>query len=82
MTRTILFGGLCALASVNSWARSADDPPTFEVASVKLSVRPEGRNAITTVRMDGGPGTQDPTRIDYRNVSISNLITQAYGLNH
>jgi uncharacterized protein (TIGR03435 family) len=81
MTRTILLGALCALESVSSWAHPADDP-TFEVASVKLAVPPEGRNAITTVRMDGGPGTQDPTRIDYQNVSISNLITQAYGLNH
>jgi uncharacterized protein (TIGR03435 family) len=79
MTRTILLGALCAVAS---WARPADDPPTFEVASVKLSVRPEGRNAITTVRMDGGPGTQDPTRIDYQNVSMNSLITRAYDLNH
>lgn len=31
---------------------------------------------------DGGPGTQDPTRIDYQNVSMNNLVTQAYGLNH
>lgn len=82
MTRTILLGALGVLASGSSWGRAADDPAAFEVASVKLSVRPEGRNAISPVRMDGGPGTQDPTRIDYQNVSLSNLVTQAYGLNH
>lgn len=82
MTRTIMFGALCVLESISSWAHAADDPPTFEVASVKPSVRPEGTKGFFRVKMDGGPGTPDPTRIDYENVSMINLITRAYDLNH
>lgn len=61
----------------------ADDGPAFDVASVKPSVKPpNGSNGWTRVRMDGGPDTPDPTRIDYQNVSMSNLITRAYGIEH
>jgi uncharacterized protein (TIGR03435 family) len=82
MKRTILLGALCVLRSVTSWAYAADDPPAFEVASVKLSVLPESTKGFFRVKMDGGPGTSDPTRIDYQNVSMINLITRAYDLNH
>jgi len=81
MTRAILIA-LCAFASASSWGHAADDPAVFEVASVKPSVRPEGKNGFTMVRMDGGPGTPDPTRIDFRNVTMNMLITRAYGLSY
>jgi len=55
----------------------ADDPPAFEAASIK-----PGDLRARTVRMDGGPGTKDPTRIDFLNVSFANIITRAYGLNY
>src|ERR1035441_10904652 len=50
----------------------AQDGPTFEVASIKpADIAPGGGY---TVWSKGGPGTEDPTRIDYRNVSLSDLI--------
>jgi uncharacterized protein (TIGR03435 family) len=55
--------------------------PAFEVASVKPSP-PPGPSAGFATRADGGPGTPDPTRIDYRNLPLSSLIGQAYGLDH
>ncbi|HTX39379.1 MAG TPA: TIGR03435 family protein [Bryobacteraceae bacterium] len=32
--------------------------------------------------LKGGPGTNDPTRIDYHNVSLSDLISKAYGVEY
>jgi uncharacterized protein (TIGR03435 family) len=52
----------------------------FEVASVKPSPPPTGR-LPSLPRPQGGPGTSDPTRINYRNVPVSMLITQAYAVN-
>ena len=70
-TLLVLLLSCCALA--------ADDPLAFEVASVKPSVKPQpGSRGL---RMAGGPGTPDPTRIDYQNVTMSSLITKAYDLN-
>ncbi len=61
----------------------ADDPLAFEVASVKPSVKPQpGSRGWTSMKMDGGPGTPDPTRIDYQNVNMSSLITRAFDLNY
>jgi uncharacterized protein (TIGR03435 family) len=58
----------------------AQDGPTFEVASIKpADIAPGGGY---TMWLKGGPGTGDPTRIDYRNVSQSDLICKAYGVDH
>jgi uncharacterized protein (TIGR03435 family) len=60
--------------------QAADAPLTFEVASV----RPAAPNpAIRIPQMylaRGGPGTADPGRIDYANMSMQELLRQAYGL--
>jgi uncharacterized protein (TIGR03435 family) len=83
MLRTIPITALAALLCCGAWAQTAADSPAFEVASVKPSPPPEGGpNGFFRVAMDGGPGTQDPTRIDYRNVSMSILVSKAYGLNY
>jgi len=34
------------------------------------------------VRMGGGPGTGDPTRIDYRNCSLTSIVGRAYKFSH
>jgi uncharacterized protein (TIGR03435 family) len=78
--RTLLVPVVAVLAC---GALRADDPAAFEVASVKPSVKPpNGSQGWTMVKMSGGPGTPDPTRIDYQNVSMNNLITRAYGISH
>jgi uncharacterized protein (TIGR03435 family) len=50
----------------------------FEVASVKLAAPQTGGGVFVGVR--GGPGTKDPTRINYVNESLRNLLTEAYGV--
>lgn len=83
MTRTILIAALPVLACCSSWAQPAGDSPTFEVASVKPSPPPEGGPVgFFRVSAGGGPGTKDPTRIDYRNMSMGNLVVRAYGIKH
>ncbi|HTX38988.1 MAG TPA: TIGR03435 family protein [Bryobacteraceae bacterium] len=58
----------------------AQDGPTFEVASIKpADIAPGGG---FTMWRKGGPGTDDPTRIDYHNVSLSDLISKAYGVEY
>jgi uncharacterized protein (TIGR03435 family) len=58
----------------------AQNGPTFEVASIKpADISPGGGY---TMWLKGGPGTNDPTRIDYHNVSLSDLISKAYGVEY
>ena len=57
-------------------AAFAQTPPTpaFEAASVKPS--PAGSRIWPTLR--GGPGTSDPGRIVYTNVTLSRVLERAY----
>jgi uncharacterized protein (TIGR03435 family) len=49
----------------------------FEVAAVKpFSVNPKG----WAVRTEGGPGTSDPSRIKYLNLTLKSLLATAYGM--
>jgi uncharacterized protein (TIGR03435 family) len=58
----------------------AQDGPTFEVASIKpADIAPGGGY---TAWSKGGLGTDDPTRIDYHNVSLSDLISRAYAVQY
>lgn len=58
----------------------AQDGPTFEVASIKpADIAPGGGY---TAWSKGGPGTDDPTRIDYHNTSLSDLICRAYAVEY
>jgi uncharacterized protein (TIGR03435 family) len=50
--------------------------PAFEVASVKVSPTQNGRGS-----MRGGPGTGDPGRITFTNVTLFNVLLRAYDLN-
>src|SRR5437764_10358755 len=55
------------------FGQSADAPLSFEVASVKPAAPPTGGKMM--VRMGGDPG-----RVDYSNVSLRDIIRQAYGV--
>lgn len=63
--------GLLAFSSGFAFAQSE---LTFEVASVK----PASPQANGNVGMRGGPGSRDPGRIAYTNVSLMNVLINAY----
>jgi uncharacterized protein (TIGR03435 family) len=68
--RTALVCTLCCAASAQP-----SQPPAFEVASVKILPAQTGRGS-----MRGGPGTADPGRISFTNVTLYNGILRAYDL--
>ena len=75
----VLVGTIAAvLACGRAFGQSADPMTTFEVASIKPSAPPTGRGMM--VGGNGGPGTKDPTRINYVNMTLSGLVTLAYDL--
>jgi uncharacterized protein (TIGR03435 family) len=51
---------------------------TFEVASVKQAPPPSGGRQM--VGMTGGPGSSDPARVRFSNVTLRNLVENAYGV--
>jgi uncharacterized protein (TIGR03435 family) len=52
--------------------------PSFEVASVKPAApQPAG---MMRVMMQGGPGTPDPGRLTYTNVTLRNVVMNAYNV--
>ena len=53
------------------------DQPAFEVASIKPVALSNSRSSCA-YRMEGGPGSSDPERIAYRNISLATLIRLAY----
>lgn len=59
-------------------AATAIPAQEFEVASVKPAAPSTGKS--TFVGMRGGPGTQNPNRISYLNVSLRNLLSEAYSV--
>uniref|UniRef100_Q01YR3 Soil-associated protein, TIGR03435 family n=1 Tax=Solibacter usitatus (strain Ellin6076) TaxID=234267 RepID=Q01YR3_SOLUE len=65
-----LICSLCCFAFAQS-----PQSPAFEVASVKISPAQTGRGS-----MRGGPGTADPGRISFTNVTLFNVILRAYDL--
>lgn len=70
MRLTILFASVLA-----AYGQS----PTFEVASIKPYVQPEGQTWMR-VGCRGGPETPDPTRWSCENMSVANLIRLGYDL--
>jgi uncharacterized protein (TIGR03435 family) len=50
----------------------------FEVASIKQPPPPDGNRFY--IGVNGGPGSSDPGRIHYENVSLKLLLTKAYGV--
>jgi uncharacterized protein (TIGR03435 family) len=78
MLRAIMGAGLVVFTSCAALAQTAENSPAFEVASVKPAAPITGN--FIRVGMRGGPGTPDPGQITYTNVTVKNVLTQAYGV--
>jgi uncharacterized protein (TIGR03435 family) len=70
---------LFTLVSAVAYTQPSDPTLTFEVASVKASP-PRPPNGAIRIGCTGGPGTKDPGRWTCRNMTVSNLISNAYNL--
>jgi uncharacterized protein (TIGR03435 family) len=78
MLPTILSVGLVIFTSCATFAQTAENSPTFEVASVKPAAPIVGNRIM--VMMHGGPGSNDPGQITYTNVTLYNVLISAYGV--
>jgi uncharacterized protein (TIGR03435 family) len=67
---------LTFLACCAAHAQSPNSSPTFEAASVKVSLPAPGK--AIAMRMNGGPGSNDPGRIDWANLPIILALAVAY----
>jgi uncharacterized protein (TIGR03435 family) len=75
--RGFIVPALCLV--LGAGAAYAQEPnPKFEVASVRLSA--EATSTPANSRMSGGPGTADPERFTFTNLSLKQLLLKAYGL--
>jgi uncharacterized protein (TIGR03435 family) len=70
--------GLVVFTSCAAWAQTAENSPAFEVASVKPAAPITGN--MIRVMMRGGPGSNDPGQITYTNVTLKNVLMNAYGV--
>jgi len=78
MRTTILGACLTLAASCCALAQSSGDQLTFEVASIKPAApMVAGR---MTFGSRGGPGSADPGHLTYNNLSLKNLLVNAYGV--
>jgi uncharacterized protein (TIGR03435 family) len=83
VTRAIAGACLCLCIACASFAQTADAPPAFEVASVKVAARGEPRdvlNAVIPLGMRGGPGSSDPGQISFTSASLKTIVASAYGV--
>jgi uncharacterized protein (TIGR03435 family) len=78
MLRAIMSAGLVIFTSSAALAQTAEPSPTFEVASVKPAAPITGN--FIRVGMRGGPGSSDPGQITYNNVTVKNVLMNAYGV--
>jgi len=77
----MLRGAILGL-SVGSWlcGQAGDSKPAFEVASIKPSPPPGPRGMM--VGRFGGPGSDDPGRVTFRNFDLSGLVVVAYHIDY
>ncbi len=77
MVRVLAGVGLVLLVSCASQAQApTEETPAFEVASIKPAApQPAG---MLRVMMRGGPGTPDPGQLTYTNVTLKNILMNAY----
>jgi len=78
MNRKIPVISLIAFACGVGHAQSTGARPTFDAASVKSAPPPDGHGR--RVAMIGGPGTNEPGRINFENVGLGAVIAKAYGV--
>jgi uncharacterized protein (TIGR03435 family) len=76
MRSAIIVAGLMAWPLLGAFGQAAEENPTFDVASVKPSQPQTGPGM--RVMMRGGPGTPDPGQLTYTNVSLQNILQNAY----
>ena len=77
-----IFGSiLMALACCGAYTQPASAQPAFEVASVKPAVaQAAGGTVIARFGAAGLRKTSDPGRVDYRSISLSTLVMDAYDI--
>ncbi len=73
MDRAISLAALTVILAFGVFGQTAAGPPEFEVASIKPAAPPV--NGRLMIRMGGDPG-----RVDYTNVSLKDIIRQAYSV--
>jgi uncharacterized protein (TIGR03435 family) len=78
MRRAIMSAGLVVFTCCAALAQTAENSPAFEVASVKPAAPITGN--FIRVGMRGGPGSSDPGQITYTNVTVKNVLMNAYGV--
>jgi uncharacterized protein (TIGR03435 family) len=78
MLRAVLNAGLIVFTSCAAFAQTTENSPAFEVASVKQAAPIVGN--MIRVMMRGGPGSPDPGQITYTNVTVKNVLMNAYGV--
>jgi uncharacterized protein (TIGR03435 family) len=78
MRTTILGACLTVAASCCALAQSSGDQLTFEVASIKPAAPMVAGKMMFGSR--GGPGSADPGHLTYNNLSLKNLLVNAYGV--
>ena len=72
-----MFHRLCILAVACCAVHSQPAAPAFEVAAISYVGPYDGDRDVS---MRGGPGTSEPTRVTYENVTLVNLLSRAYGV--
>jgi uncharacterized protein (TIGR03435 family) len=78
MMRAITGVSLLLLTTVGAFGQTAAAPPSFEVASVKVSAPPPA--GVMVINLGGGPGSSDPGRITYQGATLRMLIARAYNV--
>jgi uncharacterized protein (TIGR03435 family) len=81
MCKYILVAAITACASFPQ-TPVPDKSLTFEVASVKPAQppTPDAQGRIFMRGPSGGPGTKDPGRINYPNLTLKNIVMTAYNV--
>jgi uncharacterized protein (TIGR03435 family) len=77
MIRHIVGSSLIVFASYTAFGQTA--PRAFEAASLKLTSSPDKDGRVMR-EMRGGPGSPDPGRFTFTNVTLKILVQQAYNL--
>jgi uncharacterized protein (TIGR03435 family) len=74
--RTVLLVSICCTVA----GQTQDKSLAFDAASVKPAIppAPNARGMVMFRGPSGGPGTKDPGRINYPNMSLKNLLMNAY----
>ncbi len=77
--RTVILAACMAAGVISgAMAQSPDDQLTFEVASIKPAAPMQPGRMMIGSR--GGPGSADPGHLTYNNLSLKNLLVNAFGV--